>query len=376
MKKLIGTAMLAALLATSAFAEITFGAWLRVLAAPVASNGDDIVSGMVNSWGGGARVARLDVRGTSEDEKVGFAMEVFNDVGGISAGDNYAIWAKPWDFLKVSFGRYDYTAFRGDLCFGSWNWIRPYNWLFNDEGLTFDPLGNQCGIQLELTPIEGLLIMWNLPIGSNADAWGPAYKMFQKQDIAAKYTIGDIGTIKAGWEGQTSEYNGDAKKLGDINVAFDLTAVENLYLTVGVKINIANSDYKVDGTKILKAAAGMSYQILDNFKLSASVGVQTYKTIDPALQAGVGVDVGLTDALTLSADVRALFSDLGDIDPTISFLVGLQYNISSNGYIGIGFQGSTNSCGFLNEGWQSDIMKSPKADAFCWAVPIAISCWF
>ena len=389
MKKLIGTAMLAALLATSAFAEITFGAWLRVLAAPVAGNGDDIVAGMVNSWGGGARVARVDVRGTSEDEKVGFAMEVFNDVSGISAGDNYAIWAKPWDFLKVSFGRYDYTAFRGDLCFGSWNWIRPYNWLFNDEGLTFDQLGNQCGILLELTPIEGLLIMWNLPIGSNADAWGPAYKMFQKQDIAAKYTIGDIGTIKAGWEGQTSEYNGDAKRLGDINVAFDLTAVENLYLTVGAKVAIANDDFKGSDFNLLKIAAGASYQILDNLKVSANFGVQTHQTEGdakhkPDFQFGVGVDVGLTDALSLTADFRGKFlgdTEVGDItvdagDPTFSFLVGLQYNISSNGYIGIGFQGSTNSCGFLNEGWQKDIMKSPKADAFCWAVPIAVSCWF
>ena len=40
MKKLIGTAVLAALVATSAFAEITFGAWLRVLAAPVAYDGE------------------------------------------------------------------------------------------------------------------------------------------------------------------------------------------------------------------------------------------------------------------------------------------------------------------------------------------------
>ncbi|MDE6720262.1 MAG: hypothetical protein K2J68_10460 [Treponemataceae bacterium] len=371
MKKLIGTAMLAALLATSAFAEITMGAWLRVLAAPVAYDGDDIVSGMTNSWGWGARVARVDFNGASDDEKVGFSMSVFNDAyNGITAGDNYAIWAKPWDFLKVSFGKWDYTAFRGDLCFGSWNWIRPNNWFAADEGLTFDQLGNQNGIQIELTPIEGLLIMWNLPLESG---FNDAYKMFQKQDIAAKYTIGDIGTIKAGWEGQTSEYNGDAKKLGDINVAFDLTAVENLYLTVGVKVNIANSDAKTDGTEFLKAAAGMSYQIADNFKLSASLAVQTYEEVDPALQVGVGVDVGLTDELTLNADVRALFGDLGDIDPTISFLVGLQYSISSNGYVGIGFQGSTNSCGFLSE---AGGIKAAKADAFCWAVPIAISCWF
>ncbi len=388
MKKLIGTAMLAALLATSAFAEITFGSWLRVLAAPVAYNGDDVVSGMTNSWGWGARVARVDINGVSEDEKVGFSMSVFNDAwDGIAAGDNFAIWAKPWDFLKVSFGKWDYTAFRGDLCFGSWNWIRPENWFFADEGLTFDQLGNQNGIQLELTPIEGLLVMWNLPLSKG---FNDAYKMFQNQDIAAKYTIADIGTIKAGWGGQSAKYNGDAKYLGDINVAFDLIAVENLYLTVGAKIGIANDDAKGGDFDLLKVAAGASYQILDNLKVSANVGVQTHQTKGdgdhkPDFQFGVGVDVGLTDTLTLNADFRGqFFGDYkyGDVtvdagDPTFSFLVGLQYAMSSNGYVGIGFQGSTNSCGFLASSDKNPSkIEASKADAFCWAVPIAVSVWF
>ena len=72
MKKLIGTAMLAALLATSAFAEITFGAWLRTVVVPVAGNGDKILTGWQNSWGQGVRTARLNTSWTSDDEKVGY----------------------------------------------------------------------------------------------------------------------------------------------------------------------------------------------------------------------------------------------------------------------------------------------------------------
>ena len=406
MKKLIGTAMLAALLATSAFAEISLGSWLRAIAAPAAGNGDSIYSGMTNSWGWGTRVARVDINGASEDGKIGFSMGVYNDVGGIGDGDNKAIWAKPWDWLKISLGRWDYTTFRGDLCFGSWNWIRPNNWLFDDEGLTFDQLGAKSGMQLEVTPVEGLVVMWNLPMGGNIGSWDKAYKMFEQQDIAAKYTIGDIGTIKAGWGGQGKRatngkaweagdndidlgngyyWNGgdvvkipnnvtttDDKYLGDINVAFDLTAVENLYLTVGAKISIANSDYKDDSFKFLKVAAGASYQILDNLKVAANFGVQTYEEDDPSFQFGVGVDVGLTDSLTLNVDFRGLF--IGDdaagksTDPSFSFMAGLQYACSSNGYVGIGFQGSTNGCGFLG--------KLGYEDKFCWAVPIAVSCWF
>ena len=374
MKKLIGTVAVAALLASAAFAEINFGAWLRVLAAPVASNGDDIVSGMTNSWGWGARTARLNIDATSEDEKVGFSMGVYNDAySGLQAGDNYVMWAKPWDFLKISLGRWDYAEFRGDLAFGSWAWIRPLNWLFDDEGLTFDQLGAKNGIQLELAPVEGLLIMWNLPIASG---WNDTYEMFEQQDIAAKYTIGDIGTIKLGWGGQGIRAGDDDKYLGDINVGFDLTAVENLFLTVGAKVSVASSDYKDANPDFafIKAAVGASYQITDNFKISANFGVQTYEDLDPAFQFGVGVDVGLTDALSLGADFRGLLPQ-NDLDPTFSFLVGLTYNVSTNGYVGIGFQGVTNGNGFLKDKGPSEL-KASKADSFCWAVPIVLSVAF
>ncbi len=456
MKKLIGTAMFAALLATSAFAEITFGSWLRVLAAPVAYNGDDIKSGMANSWGYGARTARVDINATSEDEKVGFSMQVFNDAwDGLSAGDNFAIWAKPWDFLKVSFGQWDYTSFRGDLTYGSWAWLRPNNWLFDDEGLTFDKLGAKNGIQLELTPIEGLLVMWNLPLAKGFE--GDAYKMFEQQDIAAKYTIGDIGTIKVGWGGKgerkykkegvkkgynvkdktgkvknyashsdviaaiekeaaaatpdetllknlvaastfdfddenavyatkDSGFSDEVKYLGDINVAFDLTAVENLFVTVGAKISIADSDYKGNDFDLLKVAAGASYQILDNLKVSASFGLQTHQTKGdakhkPDFQFGVGLDYGLTDALTLNADFRGLI--WGDTeangktadgpDPSFSFLVGLQYALSSNGYVGIGFQGLI--AGKTAKKTDSSVFPA-QADKFSFAVPVAVSVSF
>ncbi|MDE7291660.1 MAG: hypothetical protein K2N58_06410 [Treponemataceae bacterium] len=409
---------------------------------------------MTNSWGWGTRVARVDINGTSEDGKIGFSMGVYNDVdGGLQPGDNKVIWAKPWDWLKISLGRWDYTTFRGDLCYGSWNWIRPANWIFEDEGLTFDQLGAKSGMQLELTPVEGLVIMWNLPMGGQISSWDKSYKMFEQSDAAVKYTIGSIGTIKAGWRGDGSrnyknkghdagygvvvgdkayyyastkdvqdaisalndkfpspgsddqklldaltsrdwyakenyfdavDPSGERKYWGDVNVAFDLTAVENLYVTVGAKIALAESDYKEDmDFKFLKVALGASYQILDNLKVSASFGMQTYETKytekdvtrKPDFQFGVGVDFGLTDALTLNADFRGKINGdrevdgkTDDVKNQFSFLVGLQYSISSNGYVGIGFQGTTGGTGFLgNLGYE---------DKFAWAVPIAVSCWF
>ena len=397
MKKLIGTAVLAALVATSAFAEISLGAWLRVVAAPVAGDGDDIYSGMTNSWGWGARTARLNISGVSEDEKAGFSMGVYNDAAkGLQQGDDYVLWVKPWDWLKVSLGKWDYTTFRGDFCFGSWNWIRPENWLFPDEGLTFDQLGAKSGMQLEITPVDGLVLMWNLPMGAwikgydkdwadlyaDADAdkkvgakpWDKAYKMLENSEAAIKYTIGDIGTIKAGWGGSSERDGKDYRNYGNINVAFDLTAVENLYVTVGAKIGIADGDYKDlrNDYKFIKVALGASYQILDNLGIAANFGVQTYEADDPSFQFGVGLNVGFTDTLSLNADFRGLIKGdskgKSDGDSYFSFLVGLQYACSSNGYIGIGFQGSTNGYGFLGG-------LTHKSD-FAWAVPIAVSVWF
>ena len=53
----------------------------------------------------------------------------------------------------------------------------------------------------------------------------------------------------------------------------------------------------------------------------------------------------------------------------ISFLVGVTKNVSSNGYIGVGFQGATNGNGLTGIG-------ANKNDDFVWAVPVALSVWF
>ena len=392
MKKLIGTVAVAALLASAAFAELNMGAWIRTVVAPVAGNGEDILSGWTNSWGYGIRNARIGLNWTSDDGKVGMLYDIFGDgANGFGSGDYRAGWYQPADWVKFMVGHIDngYTM-RSDLCFGSWNWIRPVNWIFDDEGLTFN-LGNADALQIEFFPVEGLQILGRFAMPADG-GFQDAYKMFEHSTFAAGYTIGDIGTIKAAWTGnggrkykavasdEEEEEEGDTtpaplgdetKYLGDVQVAFDLVGVENLYITVGAKISIAESDYKdlADDFAFLKVALGASYQITDNFKLSASFGVQTYEVADPAFQFGVGVDVGLTDTLSLSADFRGLLPGDDDADPVFSFLVGLGWGFSSNGSLGIGFQGTTGGHGFNGEG----AFEAAKDDAFCWAVPITFS---
>lgn len=393
-KTLIAVAAAAALTATSAFAEITFGAWLRTLTAPVASNGEDTVVGTANSWGWGARTARIDINGVSEDGKAGFAMNVFNDMSmDISAGDRAVLWVKPVDMIKISVGKYDSpdNGLRGDFCYGSWNWLRPYNWGFDGEGLTFDGIWRK-GMMIEADPIEGLHAFVVIPMeDAKADSYyKKAEDTYRNVQIGFGYAIDGVGKLKAqfiGDDSYTTDAEGDrdeTKTTGQIGVAFDLNAVENLYVTVGARFGIADKDYRPDYLK-MAFTAGASYQVSDAMKFSVDGGYKQYqdKTVgkdgdkkDNEFFVGAGVDYTIMDGLNLAADVRYKnigYGKEGD-DGAISFLVGVNKSVSSNGSLGIGFQGATNGCGFVQSGGKG--LVADEADDFVWAIPVSVSVWF
>lgn len=365
MKKTLVAAAVVAALATSAFAEITFGAWLRVLAAPVASNGDDTVVAMTNSWGYGARTARLNVNAVSEDGNAGFAMGIYNDASmSLAAGDEAQMWVKPVEQVKVSVGKYDNNTLRGDLCYGSWNWMRCKQ---NTTGEGFIMSGNgETGLMVEVTPIDALYIQAMLPIAPNGsgDAVQLAEDAYKEARGGFAYTIDGIGKLKAQYIG-----NGDDKT---VEAEFDLTAVDGLYVCAGVVANIW--DDAAPDAATTKIAAGASYQINDALKVSASGEYQMYDDIDASITVGAGVDYALADGLNAVADVRALIptEDYDDErgDPTVSFMVGLQKNVSSNGYIGVAFQGVTNGGSFSNDAVDG------TEDNFAWAIPVAVSVYF
>ena len=404
-KTLIAVAAAAALTATSAFAEITFGAWLRTLTAPVASNGEDTVVGTANSWGWGARTARIDINGVSEDGKAGFAMNVFNDMSmDISAGDRAVLWVKPVDMIKISVGKYDSpdNGLRGDFCYGSWNWLRPYNWAFDGEGLTFDGIWRK-GMMIEADPIEGLHAFVVIPMeDANADSYyKKAEDTYRNVQIGFGYAIDGVGKLKAQYIGDdsyTTDAEGDrdeTKTTGQIGVAFDLNAVENLYVTVGARFGIADKDY-APGYLKMAFTAGASYQVSDAMKFSVDGGYVQYQDdctarndelVDNVFFVGAGVDYTIMDGLSLAADVRYMsngkgadkvenfkgFGKDGD-EGAISFLIGVNKSVSSNGSLGIGFQGATNGCGFVQSGGKG--LVANEADDFVWAIPVSIGVWF
>ena len=409
MKKTLIAVAAAAALTTSAFAEITFGAWLRVVAAPVASDGDETVTAMGNSWGYGARVARLNVNAVAEDGRAGFDMGIYNDLNdGLSTGDQWSIWAKPVEQVKLSFGKFDNNTLRGDVCYGSWNWLRPTSsWIAEDEGLLMSGNGGK-GALIEVTPIEGLYIQALIPIDTTKQKAEDVYKNARG---GFAYSIDGIGKIKGqvilnntpekaaadavyGWKDADDDNTTDpvwdvvteAAAASDsaldktIEAEFDLVAVENLWAGFGAKFNLWDEDDNHKGDEKIKLALGASYQVNDQIKVTASGAFFMYTEkkddggVDPRFQLGAGIDYSFGNGINLAADVRYL-SKKNDVDNTdhLAFLVGATKGISSNGYVGVGFQAQTNS-----GTWANTVItgEEAKGDKLTWAIPVAMSVWF
>ena len=388
MKKLIGTAMLAALLATSAFAELSVGVWLRQVWSPVAYNGGDVKTGIQNPWGD-SRTGSVGLNWVGDDEKAGMSFSIISSGWGMNPtlDGNNLIWVKPWDWLKVSFGHWDGINDITVPNTASWNWNRPGTWIgFNGARAENLYCENEAtGALFEITPVENLMIRVGLPF-DNPDL---SYHMFEALTADLEYTIEDVLGIKVGWRGGRYAYapswggayanykvDGDFAFTGEVDAYVSLLAVENLQLEVGARIAILDADL-IEKNKLAddadKVLVGLraGYNITDNFSIKADFAVKISDIQDPSFAFGVGVGVGLTDSLSLDADFRGLFEgDKGAVtyDPTFSFLVGLNYACSSNAVVGIGFQGKTNGGGFGP--------LAAKDDNFGFTVPITVELWF
>ena len=421
MKKIVAVIAAGAFLAAGAVAEITFSTWLRVQNALVASDGDDTYAGSENSWGS-VRYARVNIAGQDEDGRVGFKMDIYDEAGTISRGDNAYLWVKPIEQIKVAAGKWDSSEnwLRGDLCYGSWNWLRPYNYLAEDEGLTFTGANSGTGLHVQIWPMDGLQIYIGIPLDSGAISngnedddsgywWnGTAQATYISSQVAVAYRIEPIAsTIKVQYVGNYADESGrgldDGTSTGAIEVAFDFGMVENLYVTAGFRYRIMDDDLQAQwGSDTMKIAVGASYELGNvigwdpGFKISASGGVMMYngwdddpwnsgykqQEQDPRFWFGVGLDLGIIEGLKLEADVRYLAESSGKSwgaergeDDSISFLIGLLYSVTSNGEIGIAFQGATNGCGFAADAnWDRDLI-GPDGDEFSWAIPLRIGVW-
>ncbi|WP_296690089.1 porin [Treponema sp. UBA6852] len=404
-KTLIAVAAAAALTATSAFAEITFGMWTKAVLVPVANDGEDYKAGLTQAWGGAARTAGLSVAGVNEEGTAGYTFEIRDQAGEdkIAHGDRSVLWVKPVEQFKLSVGYFDDgdNGLRQGSGFGAWDWLRPKqttDLVFNGDNAIMDGKSGD-GLMAEILPVDGLKVIANIPFLKTGEYIQDAYDIYKKTQIGAAYTIDGTGTLKVLWTGVSEESKIADKKYdytGKIGVAFNLTAVENLSLAIGAKFDIVDEDYKIDDLMNAKEkgfgewggaknkayfALNAGYQVSDAMKVSLAGGVKLFKNsgFDPKWGIGAGVDYVIMEGLTLNTDLRYIsetkYSKDGikvdGKDDAVSFLVGVSKGFS-NGSLGVGFEGVTNGAGFSEISAGTD--KNGKVhDGFMWCVPVVLT---
>ena len=402
MKKIVGTIAAVAVAAGVAFADVGIGSWGRAIFSPVGTldGGKTFVSNETISWMGGKGTSRMGFSVHGESENVGFNVDLKADgYDTLGINDTAFFWAKPWSFLEVKIGKVQDDTGRGNLCYGMFNWWRM-GFGFTGEDLTFTRFGNGGGGQangaiVKITPIEGLWIIGAFNLNDTVSNTVEATKVFGNQSqYGVGYNINGVGSVRAQYIGQANATNkdGDTVANGKAEVAFDLTAVDGLYVTVGAQIPFAFDALDVSKTASnqVKIAAGADFKLaavtlhaivdarLPN-TVSTSVGSTDAKTtLGGRIGVGVGADVDFGNAIGLVADIR--FQSAQDkvyeataagttttttkvaADSSLSFLVGLSKGLT-NGSIGVGFEG--------------EIQKITTSDSqFNWAIPVVISASF
>lgn len=412
MKKLIGTVVVAALLATAAFAEgLSFGSWGRSLwiigAKDSKGDGNKVTSWLGQSWGGASPRTALGVSGNSDN--MGFKLDLHGNGDGLGIGDNALIWAKPIDMLKITFSAKDDTnLLRGDACFGLWNFYRlgTVSTAGGSEGFIFPALLNKR-VSVVVTPIEGLTVGYgfNCAVGDldpKVDESTFADQIGRTSAFAAAYTIANIGTVKLGFQAQGKGYDKNGgidqeqkKDKFEVDAAFELTMLEKVYVAIGAKIPLGGtfgkySDIYGDGKYYVANEAptyvnlygrlnlidGLAINLIgglalnskdvkkDSFKSSGAFGFRFGVEAEYSLSNGIGV-FGQVEY----ANGIWMCSNSDENMDTITFGLGATKGFS-NGVIGVAFEATTNGYGLY--GGKCQVSK----DDLSWFIPFKLEYWF
>lgn len=334
MKKALAILMTLAFVASVATADVKIGAWGRGLFTPATGTGSEPTSVEGTSWGDSIRTG-FTVAGSSDN--VGFQVDMNADGFKPGIGDNALIWVKPFDGLTLKIGQIKEETLRGNGCFGSFDWIR-ISW--TGEDLTFKRIETAKGLVATFTGVE------NLYIGAGLEASKTTVNMLKDGQYAIGYTFADVGQLRAQYIGAASQ----------INAAFRLTGVENLYIDLGTYLNLTGD--------LNPTIAGYVNYKLDALALHLLAKADI--TTATALELGVGANYDLGNGIGILGDVRA--ADILN-NGKIGFMLGATKGFS-NGLVGIGFEMATKG------GFAPGAYSNADATAASWAVPVRFEYWF
>lgn len=313
MKKALAILTALAVVGGAAFAEVNVGGWGRIGYVPYESvDGADATSTMLPGWGAGP--GRVGVNFSGSSDNVGFNLNIDSNGGTLAVGDQAKIWVKVNSMFQFQVGRVQQDVLRGKI--GNWGAFGLES--AGDEDAIFKRFNPDQGIQIDVTPLDGVYI--GAAISGNGGLFEDNLKNIQ---IGAGYVITDIGHLRAQYFGSALE---DAANTSKMQVAFALTAVENLLVDAGATIAIG------EGAGDTSIVAAMKFSGVENLGLAARTGV----VLGDDLGLVVAGQAEYTVAAPLAVGVEGGFNNGsgGDSNTDIGVYGKLGY---SNGYGKFGF---------------------------------------
>lgn len=366
MKKIVAIVTGFALFAGTATAEgIGFRMWGRSVW-DVASNSDnEIKTGMIQSWGDIAPRIGVGMHGNAGN--IGFVMDLAVDgAKRLSIGENAHIWVTPAECVRLAAGHMNLHELRGDACFGMWNWYRlGAVRKTSQEGWTFPGIFDTDGVNIILYPTAGLTMGAAIPLaglGQNTKAATLAETYGRAAKYGMAYSVAGIGTVKTGISTAPLKRSDDDVTL---YAALDLTAMKNLYASVGAEIPTDGREIKANAYGRYRADAMTLHAIVGTKFNSADKKKDDYSGF--GITFGAGADYNFENGSGIFADIRYAnniyysATSAGEKD-ALTFGFGAHKGFSG-GKFGIAFEGTTNG-GFYNN------------EAFGWGIPVVFECMF
>ncbi|MDR0289332.1 MAG: hypothetical protein LBI06_00165 [Treponema sp.] len=311
MKKLIVFSAIAALLAPAVFAEVGVGAWARGTVNVL--EGDSLAKDE-SAWNGeekrfdtmlekdtrlgasGSHEMRAEFSGENDEGTFGGHFKIWAQEGADSAFG--WVWWKPIDQFQLQLGqnKWAWFEFRPLVAWGFYEaagdaGVVSEAWRF---GNAFYGGFGDGGAALSIYPVEGMAINFGIPFERNStvkDVYSHLHAQFS-------YNISDVGTLAISYQGGKGsiEYpewdeldhdglfklskDGFDTDSGKIYAAFDISAIENVGLSIGGAFALPAKtwdDNKTDGDKAN-----------DNYDKAAKEAT----TFNPPVYVGVGFSYG------------------------------------------------------------------------------------
>jgi hypothetical protein len=231
-----------------------------------------------------------------------------DDMGDFSSGSQAYLWGNfANDLLTVTAGKFG----------GAWH----------TEGNFDSEYDGLPGVRFEIKPIDGLNFGFALD-GTAAGAGQVTIEQFLKETvIGAKYST-DLFSVVAALK-VDSDVDGGSDEETAILYSFKVTPGAITFVADGEFSNLASDDIKFEAHQNLK------FQVSDPFEVHLAVaevgGLKDTK--DTSIALTPGLSYGVSDALTLKADVGYKFSTIEETKAQISVKPGLEYALGDTATI-------------------------------------------